>query len=378
MVQEIQAKSLLRKSKRIDSWFVSRYGMNLYRGCPHACAYCDGRAERYRVEGDFGKDVAIKTNAPEILARELDPRRKRKPLKRAYIFLGGGVGDSYARPELEYRIARRCLEVIAGHPFPVHVLTKSPLVERDLDLLLRIDEGQRAIVSASLSTVDDRLAARLEPGCASPSERLAMLVRVKEAGLATGIYLMPVLPGLSDGDDDLERALIRAAEVGVDFVVFGGLTLKPGRQMDHYLDVVCALDADLAEHTASLYSGDRWGHADPAYYGVLDRRFARLARRHGIPRRIPPRLFVDLLDDNDRAVVLLEHMDHFQRCEGRDSFFGLAARSVANLDRPLAELRDDLRSLSGVGEFTEGLLLEILDTGGCRYYDELSRGGSTS
>lgn len=372
MVAEIQAKSLLRKGKRIDSWFVSRYGMNLYRGCPHACAYCDGRAERYRVEGDFGRDVAIKTNAPEVLARELDPRRKRKPMKRAYIFLGGGVGDSYARPELEHRVARRCLEVIAEHPFPVHVLTKSPLVERDLDLLHRIDEAQRAIVSVSLSTVDDRLAARLEPGCAPPSERLSMLARVKESGLATGIYLMPVLPGLSDGEEDLERALVRAGEAGVDFVVFGGLTLKPGRQMDHYLDVICALDADLAERTASLYPGDRWGHADGDYYAELDRRFARLARRHRIPRRIPPRLFVDILDDNDRAVVLLEHMDYFQRSEGRDSFFGLAARSIARLDRPLDELRDDLCSLSGVGAFTARLLLEILDTGRCGHYDTLA------
>ncbi len=372
MVEEIDAKSLLRKSKRIDSWFVSRYGMNLYRGCPHACAYCDGRAERYHVEGDFGRDVAVKANAPELLARELDPRRKRKPFKRAYIFLGGGVGDSYAAPELEHRVARRCLEVIAGHPFPVHVLTKSPLVERDLDLLLRIDQGQRAIVSVSLSTVDDRIARRVEPGCAPPSARLAMLARVKQAGLATGIYLMPVLPGLSDDEGDLERALDAAEAAEVDFVIFGGLTLKPGRQMEHYLDVICALDADLAERTAALYPGDRWGHADPRYYADLDRRFDRLARRRGIARRIPPRLFADLLDDNDRAVVLLEHMDYFQRAGGRDSFYGLAARSIARLDRPLAELRDDLCSLSGVGEFTEGLLLEILDTGSCGYYDSLA------
>jgi hypothetical protein len=258
------------------------------------------------------------------------------------------------------------------------VLTKSPLVERDLDLLLRIDRGQRAIVSVSLSTVDDRIARRLEPGCAPPSERLAMLARVKEAGLATGIFLMPVLPGISDGEGDLERALARSLEVGADFVIFGGLTLKPGRQMEHCLDTVCALDADLAEHTASLYSGDRWGHADPAYYRELESRFTRIARRHRIARRIPPRLFVDLLDDNDRAVVLLEHLDYFQRATGRDSFFGLAARSIASHDRPLAELRDDLRSLSGVGEFTEQLLHEILDTGSCAFYDTLARAGPTT
>lgn len=370
--RQLTAKTLLRKHKRIDSWFVSRYGMNLYRGCPHACAYCDGRAERYHVEGDFDRDVAVKINAPELLARELDPRRKRKPMKRGYVFLGGGIGDAYGPPEREHRLARRSLEVLAGHPFPVHVLTKSPLVERDLDLLAEIDAGQRAIVSTSLSTVDDDLARVFEPGCAPPSERLAMLGRIKAAGLAAGVYLMPVLPLLSDSDDSLEQALVKACEVGADFVVFSGLTLKPGRQMEHYLGVLDAYQPGLVDETLALYPGQRWGGAAPGYYQDLERRFTRLAQRHRMARRIPPRLFIDLLDDNDRAVVLLEHLDYFQRAEGRKSFYGLAARSIAALDRPLTELRDDLQSLRGVGAVTQRLLLEILDTGTCRYYDTLA------
>ena len=80
-ISEVEAKSILRKHKRIDSWFISHYGMNLYRGCLHNCAYCDGRAEKYYVEGEFGKDVVVKTNALEVLNRELDPKRKRIPLK---------------------------------------------------------------------------------------------------------------------------------------------------------------------------------------------------------------------------------------------------------------------------------------------------------
>ena len=104
-VHEIQAKSVLIKRKHIDSWFVSLYGMNLYRGCQHNCAYCDGRAEGYYVEGEFGRDIWVKINAPEILRRELDPARRRKPLKGGYFFLGGGVGDSYQPLEETYDLS---------------------------------------------------------------------------------------------------------------------------------------------------------------------------------------------------------------------------------------------------------------------------------
>ena len=133
-IREIEAKSILRKHKKIDSWFVSRYGMNLYRGCIHNCTYCDGRAEKYQVQGEFGKQVAVKTNAIEILRRELDPSRKRKPMKRGFIGIGGGVGDSYQPIEEKYQLTRQTLQIIYDFNFPVFVLTKSTLVERDIDL----------------------------------------------------------------------------------------------------------------------------------------------------------------------------------------------------------------------------------------------------
>ncbi|MHC1604482.1 MAG: hypothetical protein ACXQTP_00720 [Candidatus Methanofastidiosia archaeon] len=95
-IREIEAKSILRKYRKIDSWFISRYGMNLYRGCAHNCAYCDGRAEGYYVDGEFGKDVAVKVNAINILRRELNPKRKRSPFKQSFVMAGGGVGDYYS------------------------------------------------------------------------------------------------------------------------------------------------------------------------------------------------------------------------------------------------------------------------------------------
>ena len=94
-IEEIQARTLLRKQKKIDSWFIAPYGMNIYRGCQHNCIYCDGRFEKYRIKGDFGRDIEVKINAHEILQRELNPERKRKPMKRGFVFIGGGVSDSF-------------------------------------------------------------------------------------------------------------------------------------------------------------------------------------------------------------------------------------------------------------------------------------------
>ena len=93
-IREVEAKSILRKQKKIESWFLTSYGMNLYRGCKHNCVYCDGRAEKYQVDGEFGEDVAVKVNAINLLQRELDPKRKKTPFKKGYMGVGGGVGDS--------------------------------------------------------------------------------------------------------------------------------------------------------------------------------------------------------------------------------------------------------------------------------------------
>ena len=94
-IREIKAKSILRKSKKIDSWFISHYGMNHYRRCNHNCVYCDGRSEGYYAEGEFGRDISVKVNAIDVLRKELNPKGKRTPFKRSFIMIGGDVGDSY-------------------------------------------------------------------------------------------------------------------------------------------------------------------------------------------------------------------------------------------------------------------------------------------
>lgn len=365
----MEARTILNAHKRVDSWFGSIAGMNLFRGCGHDCVYCDGRAETYYVEGEFGSEVAVKINAPQLLDRALDPRRKRKPLKPGYILLGGGVGDSYQPAERDHRIARRCLEVIEAHSRPVHLLTKSSLVERDLDILQRINRTQRVIVSISFSTVDDRLGRLLEPGSSPPTARLQTLRRCKQAGLATGMYLMPVLPFLSDNIDQINQSVAAARRTGVDFVIFGGLTLKDGRQKQHFLKTLSRHWPDLAKPYSRLYPGNRWGNAGGDYYSQITRRFSEAAVRHRVARRIPSRLLSPFLSADDLVGVLLQNLEYLARLEGRPAPYGSAARSIARQEAPVSTMTHRLRELPGVGPTTERLILEILSTGTCSYHD---------
>jgi DNA repair photolyase len=368
---EIEAKSILRKQRKIEGWFISRYGMNLYRGCSHNCVYCDGRAERYNVEGTFGHDIVVKTNAIELLSRELDPARRRVPLKPSYLFLGGGVSDSYQDADEKYRLSRKALSVFEEYGWPVHLLTKSTRVKRDIDILQRINGRQRVIVSMSFSSVDDKLAGIFEPGVPSPSDRLQTLAWFKDSGIATGMYLLPVIPHITDSAEKIEESVVGAKKAGVDFIIFGGMTLKPGRQREHFLGVMQRYFPQLNERYRELYRDDRWGNAEGVYRDTINKRFCDMAKKHGMPIRIPPSLYRDILQENDNVVVMLEHIDYLLKMRGRSSPFAYAAYSISQLKEELSSVKENLLSIKGVGRFTEKVILEILDTGRSGLLEEL-------
>ena len=146
IIKEVEAKSLLRKHKKIDSWFISRYGMNFYRGCQHACAYCDGQAEGYYVESDFTKEVEVKINAPELLRRELDPARKRKPLKKGFVILGGGISDSYQARSDRYVFPFKSMRVSFTVIPLVMMKNKLPCLFQKGDFLQNIGSYHRVFV----------------------------------------------------------------------------------------------------------------------------------------------------------------------------------------------------------------------------------------
>jgi len=370
-VKEIQAKSILRKHSKIDSWFISRYGMNLYRGCAHNCVYCDGRSEKYKVEREFGNTVEVKINAIEILKKELDNKRKRVPLKKGYIMVGGGVGDSYQPVEKKYELTRKTLELLYEKNFPVHILTKSTLVERDLDILKKINKKTRTIVSFSFSSADEKISSIFEPGVPSPDSRFKTIEFLKNNGITCGIFLLPVIPFITDKKEIMQHTMKRACDVGIDFIIFGGMTLKDGRQKEYFFKTLKKYYPDLFTDYLNIYKSSKWGMATSDYYDSINQTFNVIAKYYKIPRRIPQKFFNDILDENDLVTVILEHLDYLLNLEGKRSSYRWAANSISKLQKPLSCMKNDLQKIRGVGPKTERIILDIISTGSSKYYEKL-------
>jgi DNA repair photolyase len=373
-INEITAKSILRKHKKIDSWFISRYGMNLYRGCTHNCVYCDGRSERYYVDGEFGKDIAVKINAIEILRKELSSGRRSAAHKNGFLMVGGGVGDSYQSVEKKYQLTRKTLYLLHDLKQPVHLLTKSTLIERDMEIIQKINQKSRAMVSMSFSSMDDKMSSFFEPGVPSPQARMELLGRFKKKGIPCGVFLLPVIPFISDTREMMGKIVSKAKQLGLDFVIFGGMTLKTGRQREYFVQRLKRYKPELVDKYSDIYRQGKWGEATPEYYRSIYQTFDDIVKKHKIPQRIPYFLFKDLLDENDLAVVTLEHLNYYWQLQGKESPFGYAAYAISQLKEPLSHIKKSLKQLKGIGKFTESLILELLQTGQCSYYEEFLLG----
>ncbi len=224
-MKQITARTLLGTVRQPDDWFGLRYNLNLYRGCQHQCIYCDSRSECYGIE-DFS-EVLVKQNAVDLLRRELAGKRVRGTIGT------GSMNDPYQPLEAEVGLTRRALEVIAEFRFPVHILTKSALVLRDTELIGRIGRVYSA-VSFTITTPHDDLARKLEPGAPPPSERFGAMRALADAGILTGVLLMPVLPFIEDEPADIELLVRRAAESGARYIIASfGMTMRD-RQRAHY------------------------------------------------------------------------------------------------------------------------------------------------
>ena len=210
-------------------------GMNLYRGCRHGCIYCDSRSACYRMEHPF-EDIEVKQNALILLEDAL--RRKRRPC----MIATGSMSDPYTPPEEELRYTRRALELILQYGFGMTLLTKSGLVLRDLDLLQRINSQTKCVVQMTLTTWEESLCRILEPNVSITAERFAALMKLKEAGIPTVVWLCPILPFLNDTAENINRLLDCCEQAGVRGIVqFGmGVTLRQGnreyfyRQLDRH------------------------------------------------------------------------------------------------------------------------------------------------
>ncbi|MBQ5325734.1 MAG: radical SAM protein [Oscillospiraceae bacterium] len=203
--------------------------MNIYRGCTHGCIYCDSRSTCYNMPHDF-EDVLVKANAPQLLEQALKSKRKK-------IMVGmGSMSDPYMHCEKELLHTRKCLEIVDRYGFGFTLITKSDLVLRDLDLIKSINSKSKAVVQMTLTTFDEKLCRILEPNVATTKQRFSALMKLKEAGIPTVVWLTPILPFINDTEDNLRGILDYCIQAGVKGIICFdmGLTLREGNREYFY------------------------------------------------------------------------------------------------------------------------------------------------
>lgn len=277
---EVMAKSALNRvpsaSPMPFSWTV-----NPYRGCSHQCVYCFARnTHRYLdldAGDDFDRQLIVKVNAPDVLRAELGRRTWRREL----VALGTNT-DPYQRAEGRYALMPGIIRALGESGTPLSVLTKGTLLRRDLPLLATMAEHVPVDLAMSIAVFDDDLQRSVEPGTPTASARLATVRAAADRGFRVTVFLMPILPWLTDRTDQLEHAIARIADAGAHRVVFGALHLRPGAK-EWFLQWIGREHPELRTGYARLYG--RGSTAPQAYRRDLAARVRPILRRHGLEPR---------------------------------------------------------------------------------------------
>lgn len=223
----VQAKTILQKASHGEEWFGIDYNMNLYKGCCHKCIYCDSRSNCYQVE-EFDR-VRAKKNEIEILNQELKSKRKKG------VIGIGAMSDTYNPFEKEYEITRNALKLISYYNFGVSIETKSNLIARDIDLFKEINSKADLILKFTITTANDELSKKIEPNVCVSSERLKAMKKISDNGLFVGTLLTPIIPFITDSEENIRDVIRLSAENGAKFVFsMGGVTLRENQREYFY------------------------------------------------------------------------------------------------------------------------------------------------
>jgi DNA repair photolyase len=275
------------------------WSINPYVGCEFGCAYCYARdTHRWTVERAvrrnegrsvpsfhrsllppeeaFEKEILVKSEVAEVLARTLNPAR----IAGNSLVIGTAT-DPYQPAERQFRLTRRILEVLRSyHGLSIGIITKSALITRDLDVLQALSQRNEVTVNISLATADARLARRLERRSPVPAARIRALRRLIEGGIYAGLLVAPIVPGVTDDWAGLARLLEAAKEAGARYVVGSALRLGPAARR-RFLPFLEQEFPELAERYRRHYAGK--DHVSQSYQDALTRRLRLLQQAYGFP-----------------------------------------------------------------------------------------------
>lgn len=245
----IKAKTILSKVKYGSDWYGIDYNMNLYKGCSHRCIYCDSRSSCYHID-NFDL-VRGKKDSLYILEKELARKRDKG------VIGIGAMSDTYNPLEKEYKQTRNALKIISKYGFGICIDTKSDLILRDLDILKEINQKNNVIIKFTITTPKDELSKIIEPNVCVSSKRLIALKTLTDNGIFAGIMMNPVLPFITDKEEDIKELVRLSYNNGVKFIhTYMGMTLREN-QRDYYFNKLDQYFVGVKEKYIKCY-GNRY------------------------------------------------------------------------------------------------------------------------
>ncbi|MHA1551739.1 MAG: radical SAM protein [Candidatus Heimdallarchaeaceae archaeon] len=405
-IENYEAKSLVRQGGvSIFSW-AETY-LNPYQGCYHNCVYCDGKSEQYYMHEDFGERIRVKTNAPELLIKFLkkqgfssvhskkqfsiidyfpafkkDAKSDSKP--KSIITIGGGVCDVYQPAEKEAKMARKLLEIVYDYQLPLWILTKNKLVLRDIDLIKKINKESYACVNFTITLADERARKIFEPRASSSEERFEAIKILRKEGINSGIYFYPCLPFIGDTEENVSSIYQRAKEVNAQFVNCAGLTLKPGRSKNEFMNALRVNYPDIYPKYEQLYGNEnKYGHLDYEQFKKLNLVWPEIkGYKYGYELGlsfVADRYVPDgRMATNLKIAELLLKISYIKRNVIHDSKFEIqdfnkASHLVENSTRDFGLLEDDEFSEISISKSVRSIIQEYVEQGKSSYLQKLEK-----
>jgi DNA repair photolyase len=258
-----------------------KWSLNPYMGCVHRCTFCYVRAYERRADRPsddrYGTSIRVKVNVAEVLRHEL-----RRPSWLGESVAIGAATDPYQPAEGHYRLTRACLEELADVSNPFSLITRGPMIVRDLDVLVEASKRACVSVTFSIPTLDDDVWRKTEPSTAHPRQRLKALERLVDAGVKASVGMAPILPGISDRPEQLAEVVRAARAAGACGVWANVLFLRPGTR-EHFLESLAQHWPEQLPHYEELYRGRAYLKAEDVK--PVRAKVAELAREHGIRDR---------------------------------------------------------------------------------------------
>lgn len=260
--KQINVNSVLNKITSKDRLFIGNYTVDPYQNCEFGCLYCDS---------SFDKTIYVKSNAAEILRNQLKNQEKGR-------IIVGSVHDPYQRIEMDFKLTKEILETIAESDFSCHILTKSDLVLRDIDILSKIDD---CIVTMSIVSLDDSVSNVFEKNVPTPVKRLEVMEKLNNNGIKSGLSIIPVLPYIVDAK--LEKIVKSAKEHNAQYILHKHLELK-GDQKNIFIDILRKFYPNFVEKYTELYKNSYM--PSDSYVSKLNKKMVELGNKYNLKKEI--------------------------------------------------------------------------------------------